>query len=1040
MNSVFQIQFKMKNHITYLNLIKLIVLIYLISCPISIAQEGKITERSVEFPTYYFGDPNPLPAFLFNPKIYPYHKFQGYEFEKSNRAFKKITLENQWIEVEVFPEVGGKVWGAIDKSNGNEFIYKNEVAKFRNIAMRGPWTSGGIEFNFGVIGHHPGTGTPADYSIAERPDGSVMCTVGGIDLPSRTQWRVKIILPKDQSAFTTQAVWYNPTDTEQAYYNWMTAAAAARQDLVFYTPGDQFLTHGGMAKAWPIDPLNRDLSHYNQNNFGPSKSYHVIGEYNDFFGGYYKDSETGFGHWGRYDEIPGQKLWLWNLSRAGGIWEDLLTDTDGQYIEYQAGRLYVQYFPGEENPISQATFDPHLTDQWTEVWFPIKDIGGIREASRWGALNVVETDNTLEVKINAFKATESNVTLKTRGKTQNQTLKTTPNSTHSLSFTKPPGDYSIDIPGLELHYNTQPALIQRSFDNPKVITQNTLEKTFLKAKDAQRYRDYPLAEALLKEIIQEDPLHLEARKELSALYHRKGQYDKALDISNTGLQIDAYHNGLNYTAGITYMAQKDWINAKEHLGWAARSVAYRSAANTLLAQIHLIEKKYSDAQHYNDIALKFNTENINALSQKALLYRMMSDKENALKTISDIEEIDPINHFAVYEKYLIGENDKISVTDSHRSEFPYQTFLELALFYHNRNLNDEAVKILQMGPDHLLNSLWLAYLNQNQMAFSTLDNESIAFVFPFRKESLNMLEWVVANNSSWKAQYLKGLNLMGRAQMEKGIQIFKDLGQKPNDHLFYYVRGMLFKEHQLAGYQKDLQRAYKQSPKNWRYAFALAEDHFKSGNASAALKIIQKTYKQDQDNYFAGMLLAQTLNQLKDYDKAIGLLKDLRILPYEHATEGRKIYTNAYVGSALQAIIKEDHDKATKRLKTALLWPEHLGVGKPFDPDERWERFLLAYLQHQDQQSEKAQKSLEQVAKFSKQQLFKSSKNHLLGIYALTQTQGEKEAQQFIAQLLASQHGSSPQTKALVEFYYTHPKLEWNKNFIGRLSEFLNSK
>ena len=1028
----------MKNLINFLELNRLLLLIYLIGVTGSIAQEGKITERSVEFPTYFFGDPNPLPAFLFNPKIYPYHKFQGYEFEKSNRTFKKITLENQWIEVEIFPEIGGKVWGAVDKSNGSEFIYKNEVAKFRNIAMRGPWTSGGIEFNFGVIGHHPGTGTPADYSISERKDGSLMCTVGGIDLPSRTQWRVKIILPKDQSAFTTQAVWYNPTVTEQAYYNWMTAAAAAQQDLVFYTPGDQFLTHGGMAKAWPIDPLNRDLSQYNQNNFGPSKSYHVIGEYNDFFGGYYKDSDKGFGHWGRYDEIPGQKLWLWNLSRAGGIWEDLLTDTDGQYIEYQAGRLYVQYFPGEENPISQATFDPHLTDQWTEVWFPVKEIGGIKEASPFGAMNVIETDDIIEVKINAFKAAKSNITVESGEKIQNQNIKTTPNSIHTLSFQKPTGNYSIDVPGLELHYNNEPQLIKRSFDNPKVIIQNTLEKTFLKAKDAQRYRDYPLAEKLLTEIIAEDPLHLEARKELSFLYYRNGDYDQALSIANIGLQIDAYHNGLNYTAGISYMAQKDWINAKEHLGWAARSVAYRSSANTLMAQIHIIEKKYSDAQHYNDIALKFNTDNINALSQKALLYRMMGDKENALQTISKIEEIDPINHFAVYEKYLLNENDKKTVTDSHRSEFPYQTFLELALFYHNRNNDIDAIKVLEMGPKHLLNSLWLAYLNQNQMALSALDDQSIAFVFPYRKESLNMLQWVVDQNPSWKAQYLMGLNLMGRAQMQKGIQIFKDLGQNPDDHLFYYVRGMLFKKHQLAGYQKDLQKAFKQSPKNWRYAFSLAEDLFQSGNLSGTLNIIQKTYKQDRDNYFAGMLLAQTLNQLKDYDKAIRLLNDLRILPYEHATEGRKIYTDAYVGSALQSIMKGNHTQASQRLNTALLWPEHLGVGKPFDPEERWERFLLAYLEHKNQQTEKVQKSLEEIAKFSKKQLFKPSKNHLLGIYAIAVTEGEREAQQFVSQLLASKHGTTPETKNLVEFYYANLNLEWSKSFILKISEFLN--
>ena len=1004
------------------------------------AQGQKITEESVNYPTYFFGDPNPLPSFIFNPKIYPYHKFQGYEFQKSDKIFKKITLENKWIEVEVFPEIGGKVWGAIDKSNGNEFIYKNEVAKFRNIAMRGPWTSGGIEFNFGVIGHHPGTGTPADYSITERADGSLMCTVGGIDLPSRTQWRVKIILPKDQSAFTTKALWYNPTDTEQAYYNWMTAAAAAQEDLVFYTPGNQFLTHGGVAKAWPIDPLNRDLSQYNQNDFGPSKSYHVIGEYNDFFGGYYKDSGKGFGHWGRYDEIPGQKLWLWNLSRAGGIWEDLLTDTDGQYIEYQAGRLYVQYFPGEENPISQATFDPHLTDQWTEVWFPVKEIGGIKEASPFGAMNVFETDNIVEVKINAFKAAESNITIESGDKRQNQRIKTTPNSTHSLTFQKPNGNYSIDIPGLELHYNKKPKLIKRSFENPKMITQNTLEKTFLKAKDAQRYRDYQSAETLLNEIIDEDPLHLEARKELSFLYYRNGDYDKALSIANIGLQIDAYHNGLNYTAGITYMAKKDWINAKEHLGWASRSVTYRSSANTLMAQIHIIEKKYSDAMHYNDIALKFNADNINALSQKALLYRIIGDKENALKTISEIEEIDPINHFAVYEKYLLNENIKKTVVDSHRSEFPNQTFLELALFYYNRNIFNEAINVLEIGPKHLLNSLWLAYLNQNQMALSMLDSESIAFVFPFRKESLNMLAWVVDHNPSWKSQYLMGLNLLGRSQIKKGIQIFKDLKQNPNNHLFYYIRGMLFKKYQISGYQKDLEKAYKQSPKNWRYAFSLAEDHFHSGNSSASIKIIQKTFNQDKDNYFAGMLLAQNLNKLKNYDQAINLLKDLKILPYEHATEGRRIYTDAYVGSALESIIKGDYAKASSRLNSALVWPEHLGVGKPFDPEERWERFLLAYIEYKNQQTEKAHKSLEEIAKISKEQSFKASNNHLLGIYAIAEINGQEDAQKFVKQLMESKHGSTTQTKNLVEFYYANPKPEWSNSFVLKVSEFLNQK
>ena len=193
---------------------------------LTIAQEPNSNFQSTQLPTYSFDDPNPLPALAFNPKIYPYHKFEGYRVTPSPQTFKLVRLENDYITVEVLPEVGGKVWGAVDKSNGNEFIYKNEVIKFRDIAMRGPWTSGGIEFNFGIIGHHPGTATPVDYTVETLPDGTQVCVVGTIDLPSRTQWRVRIELEPNKGAFATQATWYNPTATEKAYYNWMTAAAA----------------------------------------------------------------------------------------------------------------------------------------------------------------------------------------------------------------------------------------------------------------------------------------------------------------------------------------------------------------------------------------------------------------------------------------------------------------------------------------------------------------------------------------------------------------------------------------------------------------------------------------------------------------------------------------------------------------------------------------------------------------------------------------------------------------------------------------------
>ena len=68
-------------------------------------------------------------------------------------------LENPYIRVFVAPDMGGKILGAFEKKHGKDFIYFNRVVKFREIAMRGPWTSGGIEFNFGAIGHAPTTAT-----------------------------------------------------------------------------------------------------------------------------------------------------------------------------------------------------------------------------------------------------------------------------------------------------------------------------------------------------------------------------------------------------------------------------------------------------------------------------------------------------------------------------------------------------------------------------------------------------------------------------------------------------------------------------------------------------------------------------------------------------------------------------------------------------------------------------------------------------------------------------------------------------------------
>ena len=130
---------------------------------------SRITEEVREILTYPFDDPSPVVTTSTKAsKIFPYTTFEGYSKEGKMQKWKVVKLENDYVEVYVLPEIGGKIWGAIEKSTGREFIYRNEVIKFRNIAMRGPWTSGGVEFNFGIIGHHPSTASAVDYTVQKK--------------------------------------------------------------------------------------------------------------------------------------------------------------------------------------------------------------------------------------------------------------------------------------------------------------------------------------------------------------------------------------------------------------------------------------------------------------------------------------------------------------------------------------------------------------------------------------------------------------------------------------------------------------------------------------------------------------------------------------------------------------------------------------------------------------------------------------------------------------------------------------------------------
>ena len=923
----------------------------------SIAQEATKKEELKEIPTYPFSDPNPVTTLINSPGIYPYHKFEGYSHTAQPKEWKVITLENQHIKVFLLPEVGGKIWGAIEKSTGKDFIYHNEVMKFRNIAMRGPWTSGGIEFNFGLIGHTPATATPVDYATTTEPDGTVSCTVGMIDLPSRTQWRVKISLSPNEAFFTTHSTWYNPTPLPHPYYNWITAAAKATSNLEFHIPGEIALHHSGEPRNWPSDDQNRDLWKYKENNFGTNKSYHIVGKYDNYFGGYWTDENIGFGHMARHEQMPGQKLWLWSLARDGGIWKDLLTDNNGQYIEFQAGRLLNQYFNDKfDNPITEIGFAPHLTDEWEQVWFPVKETGGISAVRKNFVLHIDQSNGNRILKISALSKIDDalEVTVNEQLAWADK-LELDPLELFELEIEKK-GEIKVQMAG-KLIYSEEDQKkrkLKRPMVNTSEVKLREAQLLYYQASELSKRRKYIEAKTNLFNCLVLEPDHVSASKLMAEILYRNGKYDSSIHFANQALQIDTYDFEANYIAGLSYKALGDKYNALDALGFAGRSMEYRSAAYTEMAELELANKEYDKSITNAKYALEFNSKNVKALQTLITTYRQIGNYEEHELYINRLQKIDPLNHLARFEFYLLSKDlDYLnSFTESIFNEFPFQTHLEIASSYINVGLFEDAISALEISPPHPMVGFWLAYcLNQINDPYEQELNEAVAkspeFVFPYRIESLNILNWANDQNDSWKLDYYLGLNYWAKNQLEEAVSYFQSCSQKPDVPSFYVTRASLMQMVNKTDPAEDLKRALELGSKEWRYHHAIIKYYNESGLYSEQLKQSKMAINNFPKNYVIGLDYAQALVNNGQFQASLNFLEDIQVLPSEGSFSGRGIYGKASLLLALELYNDKKFDKAKTALNLSFLYPENLGSGKPYDPEERNVNYLMGAIESQ---------------------------------------------------------------------------------------------
>ncbi|WP_339922985.1 DUF5107 domain-containing protein [uncultured Cyclobacterium sp.] len=965
------------------------------------AQEAHISQQQTVFETYPFSDPNPIPSLAHKPGIYPYFNFDGFSVKSEKKEWNVVTLENEYLEITVMPEIGGRIWGALEKSTGEDFIYENEVVKFRNIAMRGPWTSGGIEFNFGIIGHSPATASPVDYMYYENEDGSITCVVGTIDLPSRTQWRVKINLPKDKAYFETEALWYNPEPLRQPYYNWMTAAAHVANDQEFFYPGHIALQHSGEVKDWP-EQDGIAINHYKNNNFGGAKSQHIAGSFLNHFGGYFHDQGIGFGHFSTYDDSPGKKLWLWALSRNGGIWEDLLTDKNGQYMEFQAGRMLNQFSPSKsvDTPLTKAGFAPYTVDQWSNFWFPAKQIGGISDVSKIGVIHMKRANNLVKLGFNPFQKVDGTLEVSVNGKLA-QTLPIQANPmdviTHEFQLEVPLKEMIVSYKGEQLYKwsDTDDMKLSRPFDQVNAPELSENQKLYLEARQQYYSRDYKKAKASYETLLENDPGNQKGRIDYAELLLRFTQYDEALEHIYKALATDYFDHQANFVAGSIYLAKGQTTQALEAFGWAARSMEFRSSAYAIMSEIYLSEGLLGQAEDFAQKALRNNTSNVMALQPLAVIQRLKGKKESAKATLEKLWEIDPLNHFIRFERYLI-EKSPASLTkfkETINNEFPYQTYLELAAVYKKYNQTEAALEVLENSPSHALVNLWLAFLDpaQKDAQLKEMLNHSTAFVLPFRKETLPMLKWAQSEVSSWKVDYYLALNLLAMEQEAEAHRLLEKIGQSADEATFYLSRAMLLDTQMGVSPLKDLEKSLALDKTEWRTYFQLIKHHVAAGDDQKAMKIAREATKAFSGNYVLEMEFIKLLNKNGDYKTAINLLDKIEVLPHEGAGGGRTLYENVYLNATLQDIQNKKWTAATSKIEKSRIWPENLGVGKPYNPREILQDYLAAMVNKARNNQQQFSKYMEAVISQA-DKLNINSQEQALVILALKNTGHEAAA------------------------------------------------
>jgi tetratricopeptide (TPR) repeat protein len=947
----------------------------------------RLWEEDLVLPTYKVGDPDPSPIF-YNGKIYqgaqgrvyPYAMLDILTDNRNEKTYRAIYLENKYLKLSVLPEIGGRLFSALDKTNSYDFIYRQHVIKPALVGMLGAWISGGVEWN---IPHHHRASTymPVDYTLRENPDGSKTVWFGELELRHRMKWVIGITAYPDKSYFKATVKLFNRTPLAHSILYWANLSVHGNKDYqVIFPPGTQFAVDHSKVEftEWPVSysvyrgvdfSKGKDLSWWKNH---PRQTSCFAWNYeDDFVAGYDHGKDAGICHVANHHIATGKKFFEWGNGPVGRMWDKILTETDGPYLEIMTGAW-------SDNQPDYSWCQPYEVKIVDQYWYPIRRIKGVKNANLEAAVNL-ETTNEGKVFL-GFNTTslqqDARVVLMSKGSVLFQeAVSISPEKPYTKELSLPDGVREEDLEVSLLTTDNEELISYRPVkleDIPKPEPAKpprdpedieTIEELYLTGLRLEQFYNpalepYPYYE----EALRRDPGDYRVNTALGILYCKRYMFEQAEKVLSRAVERASWNFTMPkdgeafYYLGVALKAQGKYDQARDYLFKATWSHAFHSAAYYELAELASLDGRLDDALTYVQRSLSTNALNTAAVNLQASLLRRLGRYDEALKAASIVLALNPLEFKAKYEKALLKEatgqeNEAQEARNSLIKEMRenVQSYLELAVGYSNCGFWDEALDILQQyaGNEekgscvHPMVYYWLGYLYEKKgESGKASDYYRLGGqvppdrCFPFRAESIEVLRTAAERNrSDSRCHYYIG-NLLYDHQPAMAIKEW-ELSRSLDDTFWTVHRNLGFAyshfendmEKSIASYEKAL--ACNQEEPRLFYELDLA---YEAGGVSPQkrLELLQKNHTTLLKRYDALTREILLLVQLGHYDKAIDMMSGYHFHKWEGVGVIHNIYVDAHLLRGRQKFSARNYNAALEDFKKALEYPENLEVGKPY--------------------------------------------------------------------------------------------------------------